>query len=269
MDFIVAVEGREVKSAAEIKEIVRNVPVGTTLHYTVNRMGELVNVPVKTRVFSPHGFFWTIGIPFMIGIGYLLIGMITFVKLATEKNRWVFLILCMTYFILRITSFDFYSTHRFTELFLFCWLFMAAIYFHFGLTYPEGKGFIMNRPWLVSLPYYVSIALFIILMSVFYSPTPGVAIFVVVLMSYFALSFVVLLVSLAHSSLRGSTPINRMRAKVVFLGFCGSLIPLFSTLISYLFRVNLGVFAVTSSVFALLFPLTLGYAMIRHRLFGE
>jgi hypothetical protein len=269
LDLIVAVEGKDVRSSAEIKEIVRNVPVGTTLDYRVNRMGDLVNVPVKTRLFSPHGFFWTIAIPFMVGIGFLLIGMITFVKLVTQKNRWVFLILCMTYFILRITSFDFYSTHRFTELFLFSWLLLAAVHFHFGLSYPEGKGFIMNRPWLVSLPYYVSIVLFIILISVFYSPTPGVAIFIGALMSYFALSFVVLLVSLAHSSLKGSSPINRMRAKVVFLGFCGSLIPIFSLLISYLFRVNLGVFAVTSGIFTLLFPLTLGYAMVRHRLFGE
>jgi len=269
MDLIVAVEGKEVRSAAEINEIVRNVSVGTTLDYTVNRMGELVNVPVKTRVFRPHGFFWTIGIPFMTGIGFLLIGMITFVKLVTQKNRWVFLILCMAYFTLRVTSFDFYSTHRFTELFLFSWLLLAAVHFHFGLSYPEDKSFIENRSWLVSLPYYVSIALFIILISVFYIPTPGVAIFIGALFSYFALSFVALLVSLAHSSLRGSSPINRMRAKVVFLGFCGSLIPIFSLLISYLFRVNLGVFAVTSGIFTLLFPLTLGYAMVRHRLFGE
>jgi hypothetical protein len=268
-DLIVAVEGRKVKSAAEIKEIVRNVPVGTALNYTVDRMGELVNVPVKTRVFSPHGFFWTIGISFMVGIGYLSIGIITFVRLATQKNRWVFLVLCIAVFIVRVTHFDFYSTHRFTELFLFCWLLLAAIFFHFWFTYPEEKSFIENRSWLVSVPYYVSIVLFVIMISVFYSPTRGVAIFIGALMSYFALSFVVLLVSLAHSSLRASSPINRMRAKVVFLGSCGSLIPIFSILISYLFRVNLGVFAVTSQAFALLFPLTLGYAMVRHRLFGE
>jgi len=268
-DLIDAVEGKEVKSSAEIMEIVRSVPLGTTLHYTVKRRGGTVKVPVKTSLFSPHGFFWTIGIPFVIGIGYLLIGMITFVGQSSEKNRWIFLVLCIAVFIVRVTYFDFYSTHRFTELFLFCWVLMPAIFFHFGFTYPEEKGFVKDRRWFVSAPYYVSVVLFIILISVFYSPTEGLILLVISLMGYVALSLVLLLVSLAHSSLRASSPINRMRAKVVFFGFCGSLIPIFSILISYLFRVNLGVFAVTSQAFALLFPLTLGYAMVRHRLFGE
>ncbi len=268
-DLIEAVEGKEVKSSAEIMEIVRSVPLGTTLNYTVKRRAETVKVPVKTRLFSTHGFFWTIGIPFVIGIGYLLIGMITFVKQSAEKNRWIFLVLCIAVFIVRVTNFDFYSTHRFTELFLFCWVLMTAIFLHFGFTYPEEKGFVKDRRWFVSAPYYVSVVLFIILMSVFYSPTEGLILLVISLMGYLTLSFVVLLASLAHSSLRASSPINRMRAKVVFFGSCGSLIPVFSILTSYLFRVNLGVFAVTSQAFALLFPLTLGYAMVRHRLFGE
>jgi hypothetical protein len=106
-------------------------------------------------------------------------------------------------------------------------------------------------------------------MAFFYSPSEELILLIVAIFSYLTLSFVVLLASLAHSSLRASSPINRMRAKVVFLGSCGSLIPIFSILISYLFRVNLGVFAVTSQAFALLFTLTLGYAMVRHRLFGE
>lgn len=268
-DLIGAVEGKEVKSSAEIMEIVGSVPLGTTLHYTVKRGEGTVNVPVKTHQFSPHGFFWTIGIPFVIGIGYLLIGMITFVKQSAEKNRWIFLVLCIAVFIVRVTNFDFYSTHRFTELFLFCWVLMPAIFFHFGFTYPEEKEFVENRRWLVSLPYYVAVILFIVLMASFYSPSEELILLIVAIFSYLTLSFVVLLASLAHSSLRASSPINRMRAKVVFLGSCGSLIPIFSILISYLFRVNLGVFAVTSQAFALLFPLTLGYAMVRHRLFGE
>jgi hypothetical protein len=269
LDLIEAVDGKEVKSPAEIMEIVRSVPLGTTLDYTVNRMGDLVNVPVQTQVFSPHGFFWTIGMNFAVGIGFLLIGMITFVKQHIEKNRWAFFILCITIFTLRITTFDFYSSHRFTELFLFSWLLMAAVFFHLGFSYPEEKAFVRNRPWLVSVPYYVSIILFTILMAVFYNPTEGVAIFVSALMGYDALAFVILLISLAHSSLRASSTINRMRAKVVFFGFCGTLVPIFSLLISYIFRVNLGRFAVMIWTFPLLFPLTVGYAMVRHRLFGE
>jgi hypothetical protein len=268
-DIIEAVEGKNVKSSAEIMEIVRTVPVGTTLHYTVRRRGETLNVPVKTSLFKPHGFLWTIGVPFMVGIGYLLIGMITFVKQSAEKNRWIFLVLCITVFMVRVTNFDFYSIHRFTELFLFCWVLMPAIFFHFAFTYPEEKEFIKNRRWFVSAAYFVSVVLFIILISVFYSPIEGLILLVISLFAYLALSFIVLLVSLAHSSLRASFPINRMRAKVVFFGFCGSLIPIFSILISYLFRVNLGVFAVTSQAFAILFPLTLGYAMVHHRLFSE
>ncbi len=268
-DLIEAVEGKEVTSSAEIMEIVRSVPLGTTLHYTVKRRAETVKVPVKTHPFSPHGFFWTIGVPFMIGIGYLLIGMITFVRQSAEKNRWIFLVLCITVFIVRVTNFDFYSTHRFTELFLFCWVLMTAIFFHFGFTYPEEKEFIKNRRWFVSLPYYVAAILFIVLMAFFYSPSEELILLIVAIFSYLTLSFVVLLASLVHSSIRASSPINRMRAKVVFFGCCGPLIPIFSILISYLFRVNLGVFAVTSQAFALLFPLTLGYAIIRHRLFGE
>jgi hypothetical protein len=137
------------------------------------------------------------------------------------------------------------------------------------LSYPEEKAIVRDRRWLVPLFYFLSIILFIILIPLFYSPTEGTAIYVSALMGYEALSFVFLLVSLAHSALRASSPINRMKAKVVFLGFCGSLIPVFSLLISYVFRVNLGVFSVLSWAFGLLFPLTLGYAMIRHRLFGE
>jgi hypothetical protein len=269
LDVVLAVEGREVKSSAEIQEIVEEVPVGMVLNYRVLRKGKVINVPVQSRLFRPRGFFWTIGMNFAVGIGYLLIGMITFVKQHAEKNRWVFLVLCIAVFTMRVTTFDFYSTHLFTELFLFSWLFLGAVFFHFGMSYPEEKAFIRDRKWVVSIPYYVSILLFIILISVFYNPTEGVALFVSGLMGYNALAFVILLISLAHSALRSSSPINRMRAKVVLLGFCGSLIPIFSFLVSYLFRVNLGRFAVHSWGFSLLFPLTLGYAMVRHQLFGE
>jgi len=269
LDMVLAVEGKKVTSADEIVEIVRKVPVGMVLNYSVLRKGEVINVPVQSRLFRPHGFFWTIGMNFAVGIGYLLIGMITFVRQSAQKNRWIFLLLCITFFTLRITTFDFYSSHDFTELFLFSWLLLAAIHFHFGLSYPEAKEIIRNRRWLIPLLYFLSIMLFMILIPLFYSPTEVTIIYVSGLMGYGALAFVVLLVSLAHSSLRASSPIDRMRAKVVFFGFCGSLIPIFSMLISYLFRVNLGVFTVMSGAFSLLFPLTLGYAMIRHRLFGE
>jgi hypothetical protein len=269
LDVILAVEGKEVTSSAEIMEIVREVPVGMVLKYKVLRKGKVIIVPVQSRLFRPHGFFLTIGMNFAVGIGYLLIGMITFVKQASEKNRWIFLVLCLIVFTMRITTFDFYSSHRFTELFLFNWLLLAAVFFHFGLSYPEEKAFIRDRKWVVFIPYYSSSLFFIILIAVFYTPTEGVALFVSALMGYNALAFVILLISLAHSALRSSSPINRMRAKVVFFGFCGTLVPIFSLLISYLFRVNLGRFAVMSWTFPLLFPLTMGYAMVRHRLFGE
>lgn len=269
LDIVFAVEGKEVKSANEIMQFIRKVPVGMVLNYTVLRKGELINVPVQSRLYRPHGFFWTIGMNFAVGIGYLLIGMITFVRQSSQKYRWVFFLLCLTVFTLRITTFDFYSSHHFTELFLLSWLLLAAINFHFGLSYPAEKAIVRNRRWLIPLFYFLSIILFMILIPLFYSPTEGTAIYVSALMGYEALALVVLLVSLAHSALRASSPINRMKAKVVFLGFCGSLIPIFSLLISYVFRVNLGVFIVMSWAFSLLFPLTLGYAMIRHRLFGE
>ncbi len=269
LDIILAVEGRGVKSSAEIMEIVREVPVGMVLKYRVLRKGEIINVPVQSRLFRPHGFFLTIGMNFAVGIGYLLIGMITFVKQSTEKNRWIFLVLCLIVFTMRITTFDFYSTHTFTELFLFSWLLLAAVFFHFGLSYPEEKAFIRDRKWVVFIPYYSSTFLFIILIVVFYTPTEGVALFVSALMGYEVLAFVILLISLFHGALRSSSPINRMRAKVVLIGFCGTLVPIFSILISYVFRVNLGSFLVCSTAFSLLFPLTLGYAMVRHRLFGE
>jgi hypothetical protein len=269
LDVILAVEGRKVKSSAEIMEIIREVPVGMVLKYKVLRKGKVIIVPVQSRLFRPRGFFLTIGMSFAVGIGYLLIGMITFVKQASEKNRWIFLVLCLIVFTMRITTFDFYSTHKFTELFLFSWLLLAAVFFHFGLSYPEEKAFIRDRKWVVFIPYYSSTLLFIILIAVFYTPTEGVALFVSALMGYDALAFVILLISLAHSALRSSSPINRMRAKVVFFGFCGTLVPIFSFLISYVFRANLGRFAVMSWTFSLLFPLTMGYAMVRHRLFGE
>jgi hypothetical protein len=152
LDVVLAVEGREVTSSAEIQEIVEEVPVGMVLNYRVLRKGKVINVPVQSQLFRPRGFFWTIGMNFAVGIGYLLIGMITFVKQSTEKNRWIFLILCLIVFTMRITTFDFYSTHTFTELFLFSWLLLAAVFFHFGLSYPEEKAF-------TSLPSYSSFSL--------------------------------------------------------------------------------------------------------------
>jgi hypothetical protein len=216
LDVILAVEGKEVTSSAEIMKIVREVPVGMVLKYKVLRKGKVINVPVQSRLFRPHGFFLTIGMNFAVGIGYLLIGMITFVKQASEKNRWIFLVLCLIVFTMRITTFDFYSSHRFTELFLFSWLLLAAVFFHFGLSYPEEKAFIRDRKWVVFIPYYFSSLLFIILLSVYHAPTEGVALFVSALMGYDVLAFVILLISLVHSALRSSSPINRMKAPDLF-----------------------------------------------------
>jgi class 3 adenylate cyclase len=168
--------------------------------------------------------------------------------------------------------YDFSSTFVFDELFQLCWYLTSALMLHLAVTFPEERQIVSSHPRAQFLVYLPSLLLWCFDRSIdsFFSGWYAhhlVAIYVVYTHTvYWMATFAVLLLSLIHTALRGSSAVARRRAGTVFVGFAaGFLLPIGAESAALLFHLNLPLQCLW--LLTLFLPLSITYATLRYNLF--
>lgn len=268
-DVVEAVDGRPVRSGAEVLAHVQSHPPGTVFTYRVDRAGR----PVEARIASvattarDHWRYVIEG----VGPGLLFLALAAVVlafKPGTTDAR-VFIVFCLASWAIPTLYSDAHWAYRYHGLFLAAFAFSPALLIHLELTFPERSAVLARAPWIPWAAYLVSAALG----GALHIP-PAVALDPWLLRAvpafgaaYWVAAIVLLVLALWRTARRGSTPLTRQRARVLAIGFAaGPLVPILGTAVEAVLGIGVPYLDELWRL-NLLFPLTVAYAMVRYDLF--
>jgi len=267
-DLIRTMNGRVLTSGHEIRAEAARHPPGTTFRYVLNRRGTLVEADVTSRVRTGEDFHRFLLEGFLPGLLFLVLGAVVLALKPGAPDTRLFLSFCLIWFAISGLYLDAHITYRFSAVFLTAWAFSPAIFIHLAAIFPERWGVARRHPWVVWIPYVISAVIAMLLQEILFRPALGrLAGSAAIGAVYWGAALVILILSLARTSLRGSTPLIRHRARVLAAGFTvGQLLPVLGTAVEAVARVSVPHLEDLWRL-NILFPLSVAYAMVRYDLF--
>jgi len=262
---VVAVEGQDVRSGAAVYRVVRERPPGTLIHYLMRAPdGATDVVAVRSRVFSGGDYVLLFGAYLLNGVAFIATGLLVF-RLKPQRPASLGLLsagLLTGVFV--ATAADLYGPYWFFRLHVVCESLLPAGFLHLAMVFPTDRRRERRSPWIIGiyLPFLVLAAIYEI---VLYRP----AAYTTVHLTASALHGVAGAVSIGavlYDLVTNRSVLVRRRIGVVAVGtFAGVLVPGLLMGVSALLggKVSLNAGAFT----AFLFPLSLGYAIVKQDLF--
>jgi signal transduction histidine kinase len=269
-DKILEINGETFHTFEELFRI-RKDGIGFYNTYKVMRGGRVFEVTIANERMGVKSVLYRSGFFFVNGLAYVLIGILVFLMKPGTPQSWIFL--AMTSILgVRMSYFgpsDLMSPMWLYDLRLFIIFFSPAPIIHLALRFPKKHSFLTRMPWLVTVPYLISLGLFIAVKWSAPDPwniPPSLNRINIIYTLVGAFTF---LVSMAWNSLRDQSVLVRLQSKVIFLGMMLAIfIPVTELIIrslwpEYHFPGPEMVFFIS----LILFPLSIGYSIVKHNLF--
>jgi two-component system, NtrC family, sensor kinase len=268
-DQLTAIEGRNITNVGSLERELYRIGVWSKATYSLVRQGVPVEAPL---ILAPADRSLYSGLR-LIALVYLGIGIYVLLRRWTAPKSTHFYVFCLVSFIF----YAFHYTGKFNDFDwivywsnVVAWLLQPALFLHFSLTFPERKGLVIRRPWLVPAVYVPGAILLAVRICVIDLLQPSEVLrwnldrmdWV-----YLAAYFVAATFTLWHSYRHAESAILRQQMKWVTRGTILSVAPFTCFyIIPYLFGAVPGL-GMKVSVLSLVFlPLTFGYAIFRYRL---
>lgn len=263
---LVSVDGAPVKSSLALAQQVRELPVGTPLLYGFQRGEDTFERVVHTRRFEVLDWALLFGSLLLNGIMFAGTAlMILFLRGRDRLSIGAFAMLSIGG-LWALTAVDLYGPHRLFRLHALCETLLFAGVLHMALVFPRSVALVERRPWLIPALYAAAGVLATANQLGLYDPdwyrwTHQAA------TSAFGVSLGVLIGMQLRWYLQPPSFEIRQRVKAVALGAILSLtlpvvLALGAALTGGSIPQNVAAFT------AVFYPLSIGYAVIRHNLLG-
>ena len=268
-DRILEVNGQPVSSLGRIREV-RQTAFGSTNVYVVKRDDRRLQVTIPTRPLGLRDALVIFGLPWLVGIVFIGLGVVVFLMKGGGRPSWAFLLFSVVtgIFVLFIYR-NVLHPSWLNTVSMGALAFLPAVMFHLGLTFP-GEGFRSARHRLALLvPYVVSLALLLLFRSSspIWEDIPPLL--KSLWLAYLSIAVGVLLGTTIYTGWTTTSSIVRMRARVTLLGFAvATLIPVTESLLNAIFDVYLLPHTTWLLPFFIAVPLSVGYAIVKHNLFA-
>lgn len=261
---VVAVNDMPVTTSAQVYKLVRQLPVGSPVTYSLEKDGQLSQATLLSQRFGAKDYILLFGAYLFTGLVIAGIGIGVWSVTPQAPASRALLSLSLTIGVFFLTANDLYFPHWFFRLHVLAEVFMPASFLHLAVVFPIDR-FVRSRSWLLFTPYLVSF-LISILYEIFLHQPPAYSALHNFAELYAGLSGLPFLFTIAWDAWTTQSPLVRRRVRVVSLGFFGAFaLPAALTIYS---GVTGGEVAVNYAVFTMaLFPLSLGYAVAKHDLF--
>jgi len=261
---ITAVNDLSVSTSADIYQAVRQLPPATPVTYTLSKDGRMLQVTLPTQTFSLQDYFLLFGAYLFTGLVISGIGIGVWVLKPQTSASLALLSVSLSLGVFFLTAVDLYGPHWFFRLHVWSEAFLPAGFLHLALVFPVDCLHHSRRRYLAA-PYLVALALGIAYELLLYRPDTYSTIHTLCEL-YIGVSGLPFLGRILWNAYTTSSHLVRQRVRVIFLGFLGAFaVPSGLTLLSGL---SGGEVSVNYSVFTIfLFPLSLGYAIVKHDLF--
>jgi len=263
-DIIKTVQDHPIQSAQDLYGLIRNLPVGTDVSYKVLRNNELVTLTVPTMQFNLNDFLIIYIQVAFVGIVLFILGFFVYLIKPNLIASKVFLLMCFFGGFWFVSIFETHSTHTLYNLPFLGLIFWPTLGTHMSFVFPNRKKLIMDKPYIILVPYAVSLILAILMFTQYYKP----ALWTMVEKSIWIYIFVggfIITINVLFSYIYSKKPIDKQRSKIVLIGsFFGFCVPALVAMLMVFFKIS----NLNSLVgFVLIFPISIAYAIVKHKLF--
>ncbi|HEY9900548.1 MAG TPA: ATP-binding protein [Pantanalinema sp.] len=279
-DRLVSANGVALRTTLDLQRLIARSAPGTPVVYEVDRNGRRLAITVKIQQLQWRDVVIGFAPTLLIGLLHIVIGSMAFFLNPTSPAVRAHLLLALTLGVgLQTLGIDFSFSQWFPRLYLLLVCFLGATGAHLALTFPRPLPLIARKPRLLVLAYLPA-ALLAIAYQLDYRPF-GIAASapphyfgntLVVWGILSALGFLVLLTRLLLVATNGRSRTARQQGLIVLIGAVAGYLP---SVVAYVIpivmnqgdrlsmrQINLAYALCT------IFPVTVAYAMLRHRLFG-
>jgi sigma-B regulation protein RsbU (phosphoserine phosphatase) len=279
-DRILSVDGQEMSTPLQLKQLVRDSAIGTPLRYQVSREGKKapLSFTIPTQSFTVLDFSKSFLPLFIIAVLHLLVGVGAFWIKPDNTTARAHLLMTGIMSLYCVLANDYDSAMWFPQLYLFSLIALGSAFLHLGLVFPEPRHSIKRHPALQYLAY-LPVLLILPIWEATYRPlgmkaNPNFELHFTLqnLANLWTLIGLVALVALiVVVQVRGKRPILKQQAKIALMGAAFAYLPgVLLWIVPYLFGTTLDSSGLlVNLLFAcfVFFPLSIAYAIVRHKLF--
>jgi serine phosphatase RsbU (regulator of sigma subunit)/anti-sigma regulatory factor (Ser/Thr protein kinase) len=272
-DRVVAVNGRPYASFDELffGGLRRSEP-GSVNTYTVQREGATLEIAVPTGRVGLAAVLARSGPLFAVGVVYILIGALVFLMKPGARASWLFFLMtcCFGIGIGLSSPADLMQPTWLYDLRFLANVLIPATMIHLALEFPKPRAFVRRRPWVAVLPYLPSAAIFVLRQAIATEHWTVPKLVFLLWIGYTVAGILFFLASTGWNALRDASIITRLQSRFIFIGtILGFLIPALDLLSGTLWQVAIFSDPVLGfGVFFSLFPLSIGYTIVKHDLFA-
>lgn len=268
-DKIIKVNGESFDNIQEFRTAM-NRNLGGGNEYLIERAeGEslitIVNAPLGlTKSFVRSGFL------FILGMSYIMIGILVFMMKPHSKVGWVFFIVVAT-FGLFVTFLDRTGTltpNWLETVHVFIYTFAPATFIHLAFHFPQERRVLKRNPSVQIVPYTVSALLFLCIRSVAREMTDVPPLWMIILVTYMSVGIMGFMGSCFQLWRTSPSAIARTRSKMILLGAAvATSVPLVDFVSSAVFHFYILPGFNYYLPFFIVFPAFVGYSIVKHDLF--
>ena len=271
-DRILAINGRPYSTFDELYFKVRRNETGSLNSYTVERDGRTLDINITTGRIGIKSVLWRSGTIFLIGLVYVVIGVLVFLMKPKALESRLFLV--MSCFIGAHLSYsapsDLMHPLWLFDLRLFIDVVFPAPIIHLAMRFPRTWPLIRRHPWIWVIPYLISIVHFVFYeatIKYYWEPAPALDLFGNV---YLMVAVLIFLGAMIRNFLKDVSLIIRRQSQVILLGIAlGFLVPTIDILLRFYWNAYLFPDpTIGYMIFLVLFPLSIGYTIVKYDLFA-
>jgi signal transduction histidine kinase len=262
---VLAVNDQPVATAQEFYRAVRRLPPGSPVTYTLQKDGALSSITLPSQLFTREDYV-LLFIPYLLsGLALSLIGIGVWFIAPQTPASWALLNGGLAGGLFAITGADLYGPAWFFRLHILGEAFFSAgMVVHLAVVFPVDR-LRRGRTAAILAPYLIALILGVLYEWFLYQPSAYTTIHNLCMVNS-GIGTLLLFVALTWDYFTSDSPLTRQRVRVILLGFlAGYTVPgsvmLASGVTGGEVAVNYGGFT------AFLFPLSLGYAIVKHDLF--
>lgn len=261
---VTAVNQQFVRSSTDVYDAVRRMPPGSLITYTIEKDGAHAQATFPSAIFTLRDYLLLFGAYLISGLTLALIGIIVWwLKPAAPASQALCLI-GLTGGVFALTGADLYGPHWFFRLHVLGEAFFPAGLVHLALVFPIDRLRRLRRVAL-ALPYVMAGCLglayeFFLYQPHWYSLIHNLSTF------YGGIGGVALFLSVIWAYTTTTSHLIRQKIRIILIGFlAGFALP--AALMLWSSFTDGGISVNYAGFTTMLFPLSLGYAIVKHDLF--
>ncbi len=238
--------------------------------YLIERKGRTFAITITNH---PTGFkrsFSKSGFPFLLGLCYVLIGVLVFLMKPYQRPSWIFFLFTAIFglFVTFLYKLGVMKPFWLENLNILAYTFTPAVFIHLAFCFPEEREILKRHPYTQVIPYIASALLFLRIRSLTPTMTDAPKIWLIVAVAYMAVGVLMFLGSCLFLRITSSSEIVKTRARMILLGFAiAASIPLLDFVSNTLIKVYIVPGFNYYLPFFIVFPAFVGYSIVKHDLF--